>query len=89
MIVEVIKNGLVLFYVVVVFFDDEKNDLNLVLKVGVLIEEKKREYFGCKDSGERIFLIVFIIMCLYYGLFEEVIVYCNFNQLYKIDLLIL
>lgn len=79
MIVEVIKNGLVLFYVVVVFFDDEKNDLNLVLKVGVLIEEKKREYFGCKDSGERIFLIVFIIMCLYYGLFEEVIVYCNFN----------
>lgn len=89
MIVEIIKNGLVLFYVVVVFFDDEKNDLNLVLKVGVLIEEKKREYFGCKDSGERIFLIVFIIMCLYYGLFEEVIVYCNFNQLYKIDLLIL
>lgn len=79
MIVEIIKNGLVLFYVVVVFFDDEKNDLNLVLKVGVLIEEKKREYFGCKDSGERIFLIVFIIMCLYYGLFEEVIVYCNFN----------
>lgn len=83
------QNGMVFVYVVVVFFDEQKNDLKLVNKVGVLIEEKKREYFGCKDSGERILSSVFIIVCLQYGFLEDVVVYCNFNQLYKIDLLIL
>lgn len=70
---------MVLVYVVVVLLDDEKNDLNFVFKVGVLIEEKKKEYFGCKDSGECILLIVLIIICFYYGFLEMVIVYCNFN----------
>lgn len=84
-IAEVTKNGLVPSHAAAVLLDDEKNDPNLVPKVGALIEEKKREYSGCKDSGERIPSTVPIITRSHYGLPEEAIVYCNFNQLYKID----
>lgn len=85
MIAEVTKNGLVPSHAAAVLLDDEKNDPNLAPKVGALIEEKKREYSGCKDSGERIPSTVPIITRSHYGLPEEAIVYCNFNQLYKID----
>lgn len=84
-IVEVTQNGTVPAHAAAVLLDKEKNDPSLAPKVGALIEEKKKEYNGCKDSGERIPSAVPIITRSHYGLPEDAVVYCNFNQLYKID----
>lgn len=84
-IVEVTQNGTVPAHTAAVLLDKEKNDPSLAPKVGALIEEKKKEYNGCKDSGERIPSAVPIITRSHYGLPEDAVVYCNFNQLYKID----
>ncbi|XP_032219900.1 UDP-N-acetylglucosamine--peptide N-acetylglucosaminyltransferase 110 kDa subunit isoform X2 [Nematostella vectensis] len=62
-----------------------ESDLNFVKKITALVEEKKEEYSGCKDSGERIPLTMPLTCRSQYGLPEDAFVYCNFNQLYKID----
>jgi len=58
---------------------------SLLNKVPALVEAKKEEYAGCKDSGERIPSMTPVINRSQYGLPENAFVYCNFNQLYKID----
>lgn len=60
-------------------------DPNLTKKIATLVEEKREEYRGCKDSGERVPAGNAITTRSQYGLPEDAIVYCNFNQLYKID----
>ena len=63
----------------------EFNDPNVLKRVESLVEEKKEDYVGCKDSGERIASPIPLTSRSQYGLPEDAIVYCNFNQLYKID----
>ena len=61
------------------------SDPNLTKRIATLVEEKREEYRGCKDSGERIPTGNAITTRAQYGLPEDAMVYCNFNQLYKID----
>ena len=61
------------------------NEPGLAKEVQSLVAEKKADYDGCKDSGERIPAPLPLTARSQYGLPEEAVVYCNFNQLYKID----
>ncbi|XP_065668956.1 UDP-N-acetylglucosamine--peptide N-acetylglucosaminyltransferase 110 kDa subunit isoform X1 [Hydra vulgaris] len=49
------------------------------------IERRKEEVAGTKDSGERVPEQMPQMTRSTYGLPEDAFVYCNFNQLYKID----
>lgn len=60
-------------------------DVNLHDKVAKLVDWKSRDYNGCKDSGERVPSVWPATYRSQYGLPEDCFVYCNFNQLYKID----
>lgn len=60
-------------------------DVNLHDKVAKLVDWKSRDYVGCKDSGERVPSVWPTTARSQYGLPEDCFVYCNFNQLYKID----
>lgn len=60
-------------------------DVNLHYKVVKLVERKSRDYENCKDSGERIPSVWPLTTRSQYGLPEDCFVFCNFNQLYKID----
>ena len=84
-VVKVTQNGLVPPHTAAVLLNNDKNDPALAPEVGVLVEEKMKEYSGCKDCGERIPPSVPVTTRSDYGLPEDVVVFCNFNQLYKID----
>ena len=49
------------------------------------IERRKEEVAGTKDSGERVPEVLPSMARSTYDLPDDVFVYCNFNQLYKID----
>ena len=49
------------------------------------IEKRKEEVAGTKDSGERVPEQLPTMTRATYGLPDNAFVYCNFNQLYKID----
>lgn len=57
---------------------------NLFSRIPSYVEAKKQEYEGCKDSGEKIPKTSNTCRSQY-GLPENAFVFCNFNQLYKID----
>ena len=60
-------------------------DVNLHYKVAKLVEKKTRDYENCKDSGERVPSVWPTTTRAQYNLPESSFVFCNFNQLYKID----
>jgi len=63
----------------------ELHSNQLAARIAKLVDQKKEEYENTKDSGERIPSLVALTQRSQYGLPEDAVVYCNFNQLYKID----
>ncbi len=53
--------------------------------ISMNIEKRKEEVAGTKDSGERVPESIPHMTRETYGLPENAFVFCNFNQLYKID----
>ncbi len=53
--------------------------------ISMNIERRKEEVAGTKDSGERVPEVVPNMTRETYGLPDNAFVFCNFNQLYKID----
>ena len=49
------------------------------------VEKRKEEVAGTKDSGERVPEVLPNMTRETYGLPDDAFVFCNFNQLYKID----
>jgi protein O-GlcNAc transferase len=81
---ENVPNGFVQPHGISRLLNGETNP-NLLSRVPTLVEIKREDYSGCKDSGERIPSTTPNTCRSQYGLPENAFVFCNFNQLYKID----
>lgn len=53
--------------------------------ISISVEKRKEEVAGTKDSGERVPEVIPNMTRETYGLPNNAFVFCNFNQLYKID----
>lgn len=53
--------------------------------ISMSVEKRKEEVAGTKDSGERVPEVIPNMTRETYGLPSNAFVFCNFNQLYKID----
>lgn len=53
--------------------------------ISMSVEKRKEEVSGTKDSGERVPEVIPNMTRETYGLPSNAFVFCNFNQLYKID----
>ena len=60
-------------------------DVNLHYKVAKLVEKKSYDYENCQDSGERVLSVWPLTTRSQFGLPEDSFIFCNFNQLYKIE----